>query len=290
MIKMPTNACDCHVHVIGKQSLYPFDPARVYTPSEATTRQLDALHKRIGIDRVVLVQPSIYGTDNSCMLDALPVLGHRARAVAVIGPETSEAELAGFHAAGVRGVRVNIATIGMNDPAKALEMLQITSQRVAAYGWHVQLLAKPVVIADLDMQLAKLPTPLVVDHFGLPDIAKGPEQPGFAHLLRLVESGRVFVKLSAIERLSGASRGGALTDYIRALAAANRDALLWGSDWPHTGGGRGAGRSATDIEPFEPLDDAQALAVLANAVDADTLRRVLVDTPARLYDFPQGDA
>ncbi len=286
MRNLPTGSCDCHVHIFGPQSDFPFDNARVYTPGEASLDQLLALHRRIGMSRVVLVQPSVYGTDNACLLDALTALGPRARAVAVIDAATSGAELARLHAAGVRGVRINIATAGMNDPAAALVLLEQTARQVAPLGWHVQVLTKPVVIATLGPKLAGLATPLVVDHFGLPDLTAGPEQPDFAALVALVRTGRMLVKLSAMERLTGAGEGHRLAPYIRALVAANPQALLWGSDWPHTGGGRNIGRAATDIEPFEPLDDALALSALTDAVDTATLVRILVANPARLYDFP----
>ena len=286
MTSLIPDACDCHVHVFGPAARYPFDPARVYTPGDASVAELTALHRRLGIARVVLVQASVYGTDNARLLDALAELGPQARAVAVIGEETGDEDLARFHAAGVRGVRVNIATGGMADPATALRLLRWNAARVAPLGWHVQVLTRPGVIAALGPDLASLSAPLVVDHLGLPELAAGPEQPGFATLCDLVRTGRVHVKLSAIERQTGAGRGERLAPFIRALVAANPAALVWGSDWPHTGGGRGLGRATTDIEPFEALDDADALAALTAAVpDKATRTAILAANPARLYDF-----
>lgn len=285
MIVLPEGACDAHVHLIGPEARYPFAPARVYTPGDAGEAALNALHARLGIARVVIVQPSVYGADNARTLDGLAALGPRARAIAVIDESTTNAELEAMHRAGVRGVRVNIATHGMNDPAGALSLLRRNAERVAPLGWHVQVLTRPTVIAALGPALAALAAPLVVDHFGLPDVAAGPEQPGFAALAALVRTGRVHVKLSAIERLTGPGRGALMAPFVGALAAANPEGLVWGSDWPHTGGGRGQGRAPTDIEPFEPLDDAGALEALAGAVDAPTLHRILVANPARLYDF-----
>lgn len=286
MTRLPPDACDCHVHAIGPAARYPFDPARVYTPGDALEDELDALHQRLGIARVVVVHPSVYGTDNRRTLDGLKRLGPRARGIAVIGEDTTDAELEAMHRHGVRGVRVNIATAGMNDPAEALRLLRWNATRVTPLGWHVQVLTRPGVIATLGPALAELATPLVVDHFGLPDLAAGPEQPGFAALVDLLGTGRVLVKLSAIERLTGAGGGMAMLPFTRALVAANRHALVWGSDWPHTGGGRGAGRGPTDIEPFQPFDDADALGVLAAAIpDREALTDILVTTPARLYDF-----
>lgn len=286
MNTLPPHACDCHVHVIGPVARYPFDSARVYTPGDALEESLEALHARLGIARVVVVHPSVYGTDNSRTLDGLKRLGERARGIAVIGNATTNAELDQMHRAGIRGVRVNIATAGMNDPKEALRQIRWNAARVSRLGWHVQVLTKLEVITALGSALAELPTPLVVDHFGLPVPDLGPEQPGFEMLCKLVATGRVNVKLSAIERLTGAGRGMAMLPFIRALAEANVKALVWGSDWPHTGGGRGQMRATTDIEPFQPLDDADALAVLAHAFpDTGARTDILVHTPARLYDF-----
>lgn len=286
-IPFPALATDCHVHLFGPASRYPFAPDRVYTPGDADEAALLAMHRRIGIGRVVLVQPSPYGTDNSRLLDGLKTLGKAARGIAVIDPAANDVPLEALHTAGVRGVRVNIATQGMHDPAVALAQLDSHAVRVASLGWHVQILTSPGVIAALGDRLASLATPLVIDHFGLADMTLDPDQPGFSTLVRLVTSGRVFVKLSAIERRTGPGQMARALPFIRALVAANPDALVWGSDWPHTGGGRGENRAATDIEPFMDLDDATALATLREAVQDAALRhRILVDTPARLYDFP----
>ena len=283
---LPHNACDCHVHVFGPAQHYPFDPARVYTPGEASVAELDALHLRLGISRVVLVQPSVYGIDNSRVLDALADLGPRARAVAVINARTSEADLDRFHAAGVRGVRVNIATHGMNDPDEAWRLLLANAARAERLGWHVQVLTSPGVIDALAHRLPDLPVPLVIDHFGLVTPGTGLDQPGFRTLLGLLATGRMFLKLSAIERLTGAEAGAALMPFIKTLVAAAPESLVWGSDWPHTGGGRTFGQTAQDIEPFQPLDDARAIDVMiASIADPAVLHQIFVSTPARLYDF-----
>lgn len=285
-IPMPALATDCHVHLFGPANRYPFAPDRVYTPSDADEAALLAMHRRAGIERVVLVQPSPYGTDNSRLLHGLKQLGNSSRGIAVIDPAADDSALDTLHAAGVRGVRVNIATHGMHDPAVALTQLEANARRVAHLGWHVQVLTSPGVIATLGDRLSELATPLVIDHFGLADMTLAPDQPGFSTLLQLVKSGRVFVKLSAIERRTGVGRRGDALPFILALVEANHDALLWGSDWPHTGGGRDKNRSATAVEPFTDIDDGKALEALAKAISgAGIFQRILVDTPARLYDF-----
>jgi predicted TIM-barrel fold metal-dependent hydrolase len=287
---LPGDACDCHVHLFGPAQRYPFDSARVYTPGDADETTLDALHRRLGIERVVLVQPSVYGTDNRRLLDGLAALGSSACAVAVIDDATTDADLTRMHAAGVRGVRVNLSTSGIDDPAEAWRRIDAHAASPPPLGWHVQVLMKAPAIAALADRLARLPCPLVIDHFGQPDLAQGPEQPAFRAILDLLRAGRAVVKLSAMERLAGKGGLGRLAPFAKALAQANPNAVVWGSDWPHTGGGRGLGpaamRPAAEIEPFAAMDDADALQALLAAMPDPTLRRaVLVDNPARIYGF-----
>jgi predicted TIM-barrel fold metal-dependent hydrolase len=283
---LPQGSCDCHVHLFGPAGQYPFAPERVYTPGDAEEGELRTLHARLGISRVVLVQPSPYGTDNRRMLAGLERLGNTARGVAVIGLGTPHDELDSLHAQGVRGVRVNIATHGMDDPEEAWRLIHGQAQQVARLGWHVQILARLDVIDALAARLIELKTRVVIDHFGLPDLALGPEQPGFSGVLRLTGSGKATIKISAIQRLAGRGRLARAIPFMRALSAENPEALVWGSDWPHTGGGRGVGRAATDIEPFEAMDDADALSCLMEAISDPAQRHaILVDNPAALYGF-----
>lgn len=285
-LKIPVGACDCHVHLFGPMHSYPFDASRAYTPGDAGEDELVALHERLGLSCVVIVHPSPYGTDNRRTLDGLAALGARARAVAVIDASISDNELQRWNALGVRGVRVNIATRGMHDPDEAWRLISEQAARVAPLGWHVQVLTKLAVIDSLHDKLRTLPTMLVVDHFGLPDVRKGIYQPGFDALLQLVSDGKTFVKLSAIERLCGSGRLDLIEPFIRELVASNSRNLIWGSDWPHTGGGRDENRPADEIEPFQVMDDADALKLLSASVsDPDVFRAILVDNPARLYGF-----
>src|SRR5215813_15331429 len=137
--EVPSGACDCHVHVFGDTQHYPFAPTRTYTPETASTGELRALLSALRLDRVVVVQPSVYGTDNSCTLDAIRSLGKRARGVAVIGPSTPAAALDDMAANGVRGVRLNFETAGETDPAAIKRHLAAVSGQVHARNWHVQL-------------------------------------------------------------------------------------------------------------------------------------------------------
>ncbi|WP_342358623.1 amidohydrolase family protein [Terrarubrum flagellatum] len=283
--ELPAGACDCHVHLFGPPQSYPFDENRVYTPPDASEAQLLALHDRLGMSRVVIVQPSPYGADNRRTLDGLAALGSRARAVAVIDETISDEELRRWHALGVRGVRVNIATRSMHDPAEASRLISDQAKRVAPLGWHVQVLTTLAVIEALSDRLRTLPVKVVIDHFGLPDMHVDVRQAGFATLLKLVGEGRAFVKLSAIERLCGHGRLDLIRPFIAALVEANSENLVWGSDWPHTGGGRDKNRPVEEIEPFQAMDDADALRVLLDSVHQDLARAILVDNPSRLYEF-----
>jgi predicted TIM-barrel fold metal-dependent hydrolase len=284
---LPQHACDCHVHVFGDPARYPFDPNRAHTPRTASVAQLQQHQKALSFSRVVLVQPSPYGTDNRCMMDALAMVGPNARGVGVIDPATvSDEALIDMHAAGVRGVRVNLETFGKNDPVAAGEVLQAVSARVASLGWHVQTYTNLSVIAPLHRLISNLPTPLVVDHFGKAMANLGPHQPGFEVLLSLLREGKVWVKLSGAHRISSLPEFSDVKPMIDALLDANADQLIWGSDWPHTGAWPGIPLTRDVFNEFHPIDDGIAANRLRRWLgDTGYQRKVLADNPARLYDF-----
>jgi len=279
--------CDCHTHIFPPADQFPFAAKRNYTPAIATLEALDALHAAMGVDRVVLAHPSPYGTDNTSMLYALASWGPaRGRGVAVIDESFTLDTLKQFHAAGVRGVRVNLETHGHNDPAWAARQLITAAEQVASLGWHVQVYTNLDVIAGMQETIHALPTPLVVDHFGKLDASKPLNQPGFDALCTLVQSGKVYVKLSApyrISELSDYSNGEA---FAKALINANSDRMVWGTDWPHPMPPKGVRRDPNVIEHFRSEDDFSALTRIAKwAGDPTTVKKVLVDNAARLYDF-----
>ena len=265
------DACDCHVHVFGPASRFPYATERAYTPPAASVEQLVSLHDSIGIERVVIVQPSPYGTDNSCTLDAARRLGRCARAVVVVDEASNLEEM---HRIGARGIRVNLYNAGLDDPAAALRALQKAAKRAKSMGWHVQVFTTISLIEKLESALQDFDVPLVVDHFGLPQTEK------IESLVRLVRRGKAYVKLSAPHRFAADP-----APLARALAEANPDRVLWGTDWPHPGGAQGV-RSSDAIQPFDAVDDRGALRRLAEWFpDSNQRRKILVDNPARLYDF-----
>lgn len=280
---VPNGACDCHVHIFGPDARFPLSPKRLYTPGPASIEDLLAMHRALHIDRVVVVHPSAYGLDNSCTVDAVRKLGDRARGVAVVDEATTDAMLADMHAAGVRGVRVNLESYGESDPAVARRSLTWAAKRVAPLGWHVQTYTNIAILAALQDTILALPTTLVVDHFGRAQASGGTAQPGFEQLLELLRSGKVYVKISAPYRISQQLHYTDAAPLARTMIAANPDRIVWGSDWPHPGANR---RDPAVIEPFRPEDNGAALNRLAEWItSAAELRKILVDNPARLYQF-----
>jgi predicted TIM-barrel fold metal-dependent hydrolase len=287
--EIPRGACDCHVHVFGDPARFPFAEKRVYTPPQASVEQLLELQRDLHLDRVVVVQPSVYGADNACTIDALRRMGARARGVAVIDKATSRKALEEMTAAGIRGVRLNLETntVGRFDPADAKAVLDATAEQIRGLGWHVQIYTRTSVIAALKEHLAGMPFPVVVDHFGRGNPAQGPSQPDFAALLDLVRSGAVYVKISGAYRISEKAPDFAdATPLAQALVAANPDRIVWGTDWPHPNSDYGRGKPLTEISPPFPIDDGLLLNQLPKWVpDAALRKKILVDNPARLYGF-----
>jgi predicted TIM-barrel fold metal-dependent hydrolase len=279
-------ACDCHHHIVGPPDRYPMDPKRLYTPPQASVDELLAQAARLGVTRHVTVQPSFYGTDNRCMLDAVARLGRNARGIAVVDEETvTDAELRRLHAGGVRGVRLNIETAGGTDSQGTSRRLERLAPRLKPLGWLIQIYADVKVLAAMAPTIAGLGVPVVFDHFGSPHAALGVDQPGFGAVLDLVRRGHAYVKLGAPYRISDAAPDYAdVVPIMKALIAANPDRMLWASDWPHTQ--RWPGLPATAIHPFLEPDDEHIFALFKGWAGGPAMvRRILVDNPARLYGF-----
>jgi predicted TIM-barrel fold metal-dependent hydrolase len=266
MPRPPPLSCDCHIHVFGPFARYPLDPARKYTPEAAPLEDYLGVAKALGTGRVVLVQPSVYGVDNSCQRDAIATLGERARGVAVIDESVSDKALDELCGAGFVGARLNLMR------GNELEALERTAARVGDLGWHVQLHLPGAMIPEIAERLLKLPTDFVIDHFGRMDAWQGVVQPAFQALLRLVDSGRCWVKLSAPYRMDGAPYH-KVAPFARELVKRNPQRMVWGTDWPHP-----------DVAVV-PEDPGLLAAMFDWVPNEATRHRILVDNPAQLYRF-----
>jgi len=193
---VPPHACDCHTHIFGDPAKYPLWPGRGYTPEPATPDEMAALHRALRLERVVIVTPSVYGTDNSATLDGMKARGKTARGIAVIDDKTPESALDTMARAGFRGIRLNLTNSGQNDPAIARQRFQSAAGRVKRHDWHIQMNTTLRVISGMKETFQQSAVTVVFDHFAGLDAALGLEQPGFADLLDLVRSGKAYVKLS----------------------------------------------------------------------------------------------
>jgi predicted TIM-barrel fold metal-dependent hydrolase len=284
---VPAGAGDCHTHIHGDPQKFPFFAGRVYTPETALPEEMAALHKMLHMQRVVIVTPSVYGTDNAATLYGMKARGADARGVAVIDEKTPENELEAMHRAGIRGIRLNLATGGTNDPTVARERLRAGIDRIKDRNWHIQLYTNVAMIAALKDEFSQSPVPIVFDHFAGARAELGPHQPGFADVLGLVKSGKAYVKISGAYRVSKAAPD--YSDVIplaQALIAANPDRIVWGTDWPHPDSVTPPGNKATDVTPLLQIDDGRLLNQLPVwAPDAAIREKILVANPVRLYGF-----
>ena len=279
---VPAGACDCHTHIHGDPAKFPYFGGRVYTPETAMPEEMAALHKALHMQRVVIVTPSVYGTDNSATLWGMKARGADARGVAVIDDRTPESELDAMGRAGVCGIRLNLSTGGTNDPAVGRQRLQRAIERVKSRNWHVQMNTNLAMVSATKDLVAVSPVPVVFDHFANARPELGPQQPGFPELVELVRSGKAYVKISVT--------AGPRPDYsafvplAKALIAANPERMLWGTNWPHPNSG--SGRKPTELTPLFQVDDGLVLNLLPVwAPDAGIRRKILVDNPAKLYSF-----
>ncbi len=265
---IPAGAIDCHAHVLGPQTRFPYPAGQSsYTPREARVADYRAMLNRLGFGRAVLVQPSIYGTDNTCLLTACRELGLATRAVAVLEPPYEAAHLRNLHAAGVRGVRINHGDL-------SAAYLGELARAIAPFGWHLQLFIDHGQIAAVLPIVTRLPIDTVFDHLGHMPAALGVRDPAFQALLGGLQEGRCWVKLTAPYRLSvDRPRFDDVAPMVQALYEAAPERCIWGTDWPHTN---------TTWQPDAPT----LIDLLLNWLpDRAALERVLVENPQRLYDF-----
>jgi predicted TIM-barrel fold metal-dependent hydrolase len=285
--EVPAGACDSHTHIFADPAKFPFFAGRAYTPEPALPEEMAALHKALHVQRVVIVAPSVYGTDNSATLFGMKARGADARGIAVIDEHTPESELDAMGHAGMRGVRINLSTAGVTSPSIGRQQFEAAVERVRRRHWHVQMYTDLAMIDAIKDLVAASPVPVVFDHFGSARAELGLQQPGFPELVELVRSGKAYVKISGVYRTSNLA-----PDYpdaaplAKALIAANSDRILWGTDWPHPTGAPLPGRKPTDVAPLLVVDDGRLMNLLPVwAPDAATRRKILVTNPARLYEF-----
>jgi len=276
----PPHACDAHFHVFGPAGRYPYGSDLRYKPPHAPLKDYLQLARRLGFVRFVFVQPSAYGVDNSCMFDAMDELDPAVRRAIVDLDETaaSDAQLADWHARGVRGIRVNVSPVRQVEAGLAQSMLPRIARLAAIcreLGWHLDFLTPGWLVSELMPMLRELPIEFTVAHFGLFPARDGVKQPGFQEFLKLVGDGskRCYVKLTGIYRFSQAPGFADVTPFARALIETVPDQLIWGSDYPHLSFHDKVGT----IGLYNKLGEW--------APDAAVRHRILADNPARLFGF-----
>jgi 2-pyrone-4,6-dicarboxylate lactonase len=277
---LPAGAVDAHCHVFGPGAAFPYAPERKYTPCDASKDQLFALRDHLGFDRNVIVQATCHGADNRALVDALVHSGGKARGVATVRRSISDAELQAMHDAGVRGVRFNFVKRLVDFTPKD-ELMEIAS-RIAVLGWHVVIYFEAVDLPELWDFFTALPTTVVVDHMGRPDVGQPVDGPEFALFLQFMhQHPNVWSKVSCPERLSRTGPKAldgerhAYTDVVpfaRRVVETFPDRVLWGTDWPHP-----------NLKDHMPDDGLLVDFIPHIAPTADLQRRLLVDNPLRLY-------
>jgi predicted TIM-barrel fold metal-dependent hydrolase len=276
---VPKPACDCHTHIIGDPKQFPFASTRVYTPEPALPKEMAALHRALEIKRVIIVTPSVYGTDNSATLYGISTRGSTARGVAVIDDKSDLDKLA---AGGIKGIRINVATGGQTDAQAVRQRISAAILRIKNLNWHLQIFTGAEIIPAIKDLVFASPVPVVFDHFGGIRASKGPDQPGFSDLVELLRAGNAYVKLSGAYRASTQAPDYAdVAPFAKGLIAANADRVLWGTDWPHP-----------DTTPSQKISKPLAIddGRLFNQFpvwcpDPLSRRKILVENPARLYGF-----
>lgn len=273
---LPAGACDTHAHLFGPQSRYPYQDNRSYTPPDASEEGYRHLLGTLGFQRAVLIQPSVYGTDNRRMLDALANIGDgddlQWRGVAVVDQHVSDAKLQKMHDLGVRGIRVNLVFPGGIE----FSDVESLSERISGLGWHVQFLVDVSTFERVAERLEKLSVPSVIDHMGHVPTDKGIDNPGFQSLLELLNGGRTWVKLTGPNRTSRCAHA-PFTDvdpFFQALVSSRGDRCLFGTDWPHV-----------QLPGPIPNDGDLVNEFLRLVPDEATRQMILVRNPEILYGF-----
>jgi predicted TIM-barrel fold metal-dependent hydrolase len=271
-------SCDCHAHICGPERDFAYAEQRIYTPPDALVPEYQALLSTLGVERAVLVQPSVYGTDNTVLLQAIQdmqQLGVDCRGVAVVDDSVPEQNLDELHALGIRGLRFNLVDVAEASDGLPFDAIRDLCRRIARLGWHAEFLIHVDDYPDLDELFAGFPVDIVVGHAGYCRIGSTVDSPGFAAMLRLARDGRCWVKLSGPYRISAGDLPYAeAAGFARAVIEAAPGRVIWGTDWPHV-----------MVSKAMP-NDADLCDLLNDWVSEPAVRqRILIDNPAALYGF-----
>ena len=279
---MLTDGCDTHVHVIGDAHAYPMVAERHYTPGPASVDQLKTHLASQGLSRAVIIQPSVYGTNNQCLLDALEAMQGQARGVAVLDASVNTSTLQALEARGVRGIRLNLESSGAHNVTALKNAMQLWAPRLADVGWHIQVYAPWAVTLGCVEVMTQLPVPVVLDHFALwPDASCNSAES--LTLLHQLEHGNLYIKLSGSYRTPLQHAQAHLTVSQRLLAT-RPDRMLWASDWPHTN--REPGLHAHEVSRYRDIaPEALAEERTQWLPTAALKQQVLVNNPQQLYRF-----
>ena len=273
---VPSGAIDCHAHIFGASDRYPFSPARGYTPPEASLNDYLTLHRVLGgIERAVLTQPSVYGTDNACMMDVVDHMAGNFKAVVAVDADITDRELEDLDARGACGVRVNLADKGGN-PFENMRAVQRFTERLADLGWHLEVLVHVDDFDDLRTTMNGMAVEVSFGHLGYMKTDKGIDHPGFQEFLDLMRDGKCWAKLTGTYRITTSSTTPYhdVTPFAAALIEANEDRVVWGTDWPHP-----------TFKGVMPNDGALMDQLAAWAPSAALREKILVANAQALYGF-----
>lgn len=268
----PPGACDCHIHIFGPREQFPLAADLAYTPAEASVEAYLAIRRRLGLGRTIVIQPSAYGTDNRCTLEAIAQLSPSARGIAVVDPTISDRELEHLHEAGIRGLRFSVVVKNALRP----ELLETMARRIQPLGWHIQFRSTHLDLPDLESRLVRLPVDVCLDHLGSIPPEVPITHPAWQAIFRLLGRDHCWVKLSAPYQLSR-KPGPGYSDFSSQVSELVKTAphrLVWGTNWPHP---------SVSTMP----DEVDLLDSLQEWISDESIRRaILVDNPATLYGFP----
>jgi predicted TIM-barrel fold metal-dependent hydrolase len=277
----PPGACDTHYHVFGPPERFPFVATHEYTPPAAPLEHYLKMIAVLGIERAVVVQPSVHGLDNSVTLDAVEQSAGKFRGVARVDDKTSKGELLSLDDGGIRGVRFNLLDRPRGNVK--LDVLDRCVENIAELGWSVDLHIDMKNLIEHERRIRAMPVPVVIDHIARVKPAEGLDQPGFQLLLDLMKLGHVWVKVSGADKICETTVHSyfglpfvEVTPFARAIIAAAPNRVLWGTDWPHS----------NNFAPGHTPNDGDLLDLLALfAPDEQTRKKILVDNPTALYGF-----